>query len=113
MAVIPGNLVLSILLGISLKKVWQTINILQFLIYFQLWRVNIQANTDKFVDYVAFIARGEFIPKEKIMNKVLAIFHIKETSDKQQVFTRFLIIIVVGVVIIGILVVALIFILRH
>ena len=77
MAVVPGNLVVSIIMGISLKKVWGAVNTLQFLIYFKIWSISFPSNTEKFVNYVAFIARGEFIPKDKIMNKLLAKIRIK------------------------------------
>ena len=77
MAVVPGNLVVSIIMGISLKKVWGAVNTLQFLIYFKIWSMSFPANTEKFLNYAAFIARGEFIPKDKIVNKILAKIRIK------------------------------------
>jgi hypothetical protein len=111
--VLPGNIAVSIILGLSLKKVWSAINIMQFLIYLQLWAITLPANTDKFVKYVAFIARGDFIPKEKIINTVFKMIgknHYHTENDDS--FTRFLIIIIVGIVILAALVVILALILK-
>jgi hypothetical protein len=113
MAVIPGNIALSIILGISLKKVWSAINVLQFLIYLNQWNLSLPANTDKFVGYIKFIARGEFIPKDKILNKVLPLFRIPQSNDKSIMFTRFLIIILVGVTVVAIVVGLLVYLCRN
>jgi hypothetical protein len=113
MAVIPGNIALSIILGISLKKVWSAINVLQFLIYLNQWNLSLPANTDKFVGYIKFIARGEFIPKDKILNKVLPLFRIPQSNDKSIMFTRFLIIILVGVAVVAIVVGLLVYLCRN
>lgn len=110
---IPGNLVVSIILGISLKKVWSAINVLQFLIYFKIWQFSIPANTEKFINYVQFIARGEFIPKDKIMNKLMNLLHIAKSEDKATNFTRFLIAILVGLIVVAMLVSLLVFLCRN
>ena len=62
---------------------------------------------------VSFIARGEFLPKEKIMNKVLPLLKIQNSNDKTIMFTRFLIFILVGVTIIATLVTLLVFMCRN
>jgi hypothetical protein len=62
---------------------------------------------------VSFIARGEFLPKEKIMNKVLPLLKIPKSNDKTILFTRFLILIVVGVAIVATLVTLLVFLCRN
>ena len=62
---------------------------------------------------VSFIARGEFLPKEKIMNKVLPLLKIQKSNDKTIMFTRFLIFILVGVTIIATLVTLLVFMCRN
>lgn len=91
MAVLPGNLIASIVLGVSLKKLWQAINIMQFLIYFQLWsNFEISANAGKFLDYVGFIARGEFIPKEHFISKAMEKLNVTIPKDKAKLFTIFL-----------------------
>jgi hypothetical protein len=62
---------------------------------------------------VSFIARGEFLPKEKIMNKVLPLLKIPKSNDKTILFTRFLILILVGVAIVATLVTLLVFLCRN
>jgi hypothetical protein len=62
---------------------------------------------------VSFIARGEFLPKEKIMNKVLPLLKIPKSNDKTILFTRFLIFILVGVAIVATLVTLLVFLCRN
>lgn len=62
---------------------------------------------------VSFIARGEFLPKEKIMNKVLPLLKIPKSNDKTIMFTRFLIFILVGVAIIATIMTLLVFICRN
>lgn len=113
MGLIPGNIAVSIILGLSLKKVWSAINVLQFLIYLQLWAITLPANTEKFVWYVAFIARGDFIPKNKIINIVLKMIGKPGNhADNNDSFTRFLIFIIVCIVIMSALIVILAFILK-
>jgi hypothetical protein len=104
MVIVPGNFVVGIILGISLKKVWSAVNALQFLIYFRFWHMSFPANTQKLVNFVSYISRGEFIPKEKIINKVLALVRIAKSNDKIVMFTRFLIVILVSVIIMAALV---------
>ena len=113
MVVVPGNFVIGIILGISLKKVWSAVNALQFLIYFRFWNMSFPANTQKLVNFVSFISRGEFIPKEKIMNKVLALVRIAKSNDKIVMFTRFLIMILVSVIILAALVSLLVYLCRN
>ena len=57
----------NILLGISLKKLWSAVNLLQYVTYVDLWTVSLPANLDKFFKKARFFARGDWIPKEKIM----------------------------------------------
>lgn len=65
----------------------------------------------KFIDYVAFIAKGDFIPKEKIINFILKLIGLKtDATDETNSFTRLLIIIIVGVSIMAVLIVMLAFI---
>ena len=86
---------------------------MQFLIYLQLWVITLPANTSKFIDYVAFIARGNFIPKAKIINIFLKLIGIKtDDTDNSNSFTRFLIIIIIGVVVLAVLIVMLALILK-
>ena len=113
MVLLPGNVALCIILGFSLQWVWSAVNVMQFLIYLQLWAITLPANTSKFIDYVAFIARGNFIPKAKIINFFFKLIGIKTNdTDNENSFTRFLLIIIIGVVVMAVLIAMLAFILN-
>jgi hypothetical protein len=66
-ALAPSTLIVNLLLGISLKKLWSAVNLLQFVTYVNLWKVSLPANLDKFFQKASFFARGDWIPKKQIM----------------------------------------------
>ena len=66
-ALAPSTLIVNLLLGISLKKLWKAVNLLQFVTYVNLWKVSLPANLDKFFKKASFFARGDWIPKKQIM----------------------------------------------
>ena len=66
-ALAPSTLIVNLLFGISLKKLWSAINLLQFVTYVNLWKVSLPANLDKFFQKASFFARGDWIPKKQIM----------------------------------------------
>jgi len=43
-ALAPSTLIVNLLLGISLKKLWSAVNLLQFVTYVDLWKVSLPAN---------------------------------------------------------------------
>ena len=75
-ALAPSTLIVNLLLGISLKKLWSAVNLLQFVTYVNLWIVSLPVNLENFFKKASFFARGDWIPKKKIMG----LFHLN-TSD--------------------------------
>jgi len=63
----PGTFIVNLLLGVSLKKLWSAVNLLQFVTYVNLWKVSLPANLNKFFKKASFFARGDWIPKKQIM----------------------------------------------
>ena len=58
----PSTLVVNILLGVSLKKLWSAVNLRQFVTYVDLWRVSLPANLDGFFKKARFFALRDWIP---------------------------------------------------
>jgi len=67
-ALAPSTLIVNMLLGLSLKKLWSAVNLLQFLNYVYLWKVSLPANLEKFFKKASFFARGDWIPKKRIID---------------------------------------------
>ena len=70
-----GSLVVNIVLGASLSKLWKMINTLQFVVFFTDWN-NLYAppNAMIAIDTFKVIALGEFMPKEDIVDGVKEMF---------------------------------------
>ena len=66
-ALAPSTLAVNLLVGISLKKLWSAVNLLQFITYVNLWKVSLPANLENFFKKASFFARGDWIPKKQIM----------------------------------------------
>ena len=56
------NIVLRLILGKSLKSIWDVVNVLQFIVFFELIKVNIAPHAKLFLKQLKSIALGEFIP---------------------------------------------------
>ncbi len=69
-ALAPSTLIVNLLLGLSLKKLWSAVNLLQFVTYVNLWKVSLPANLENFFKKANFFARGEWIPKKQIMDVI-------------------------------------------
>jgi hypothetical protein len=70
---VSTNLVLSFILGVSLKKVWQLMNTLQILVNIPLMSVNLPANVIYMYQTLIELTKFNIIPKDKIkkyLNKV-------------------------------------------
>ena len=63
-----SSVALNIILGLSLKYLWGMINVLQFVIYMNEWKINWPANANLAVKTLRTIALGEFIDTTKMMN---------------------------------------------
>ena len=59
-----GNVVINIVLGSSLKLLWGMINMLQFVVFFTDWKVQIPPTAVLALKTFRTIALGEFIPYE-------------------------------------------------
>lgn len=81
---------INVFAGIGLKQIWKAVNILQFIIYTNDWKLSPPANQKVFFSQVQFFARGDWIPKEMIMKK-LGLNPDSENLQAQQ--TKFLILI--------------------
>jgi hypothetical protein len=106
--VLPGVLVSNLVLGASLKKLWTAISTLQFLIYVDMWSISPPSNLNMMFDKIAFFARGEWIPKDAVMQKLKC-----ATSDPQERQKRFLILIGISIGIIVLLAVVFAFLCKY
>ena len=66
-ALAPSTLIVNLLLGVSLKKLWSAVNLLQFVTYVNLCKVSLPANLENFFTKASFFARGDWIPKKRII----------------------------------------------
>ena len=72
------------MLGLSLKYLWGMVNVLQFIIYMQQWKVNWPANANLAVKTLRTIALGEFIDTKKMSNSILAFYGIIIGNNSEQ-----------------------------
>lgn len=59
-----GNLVLNIFLSFGLKFLWNFVNLLQFLVFMQLWKIYLPTQALALIKFLKNIALLEFIPTE-------------------------------------------------
>jgi NhaP-type Na+/H+ or K+/H+ antiporter len=80
--------VISIALGVSLKSIWNLVTTLQFVIYFRLYGADIPANLDRALDFVKFIALGEFIDTAEMKKQIISWFSsdVPSTDDIEENF---------------------------
>ncbi len=65
-----GNLALNIVFAFSLKFLWGFVNLLQFLVFMQLWAIDLPDNALTVMKFLKSIALLEFIPTEQITNTI-------------------------------------------
>jgi hypothetical protein len=80
-----SSLALNVVLGLSLKYLWGMINVLQFIIYMNEWKINWPANANLAIKTLRTIALGEFIDTNKMMNTVAAFYGIHMNSETQTI----------------------------
>ena len=68
--VLGSNVLVNLFLGLSLKKLWNLINVIQFLIYFNQWLLPFPANALIFLNSFEQVANGEFIPTDDIKKRL-------------------------------------------
>ena len=54
------NIVLRLILGKSLKSIWDVVNVLQFIVFFELIKVNLAPHARLFLAQLRRIILGEF-----------------------------------------------------
>ena len=62
---------LDVLLGSSLKLMWNLVNTLQIIVYFNEVEVNLSVEAKIFLEKLRIIALGEFIPYDWLKNYLL------------------------------------------
>ena len=60
-----GNLALNIIFALSLKFLWGFVNMLQFLVFMQLWDIDLPPNAQAVLKFLKSIALMEFIRQHK------------------------------------------------
>ena len=76
--------ILQIVSSFGLKYLWNIMNLLQFLIYMQMWMIKLPPLTQTFLQELKAIAFMDFIPKEDIQNVIKEKLGLEEeTSDDQ------------------------------
>lgn len=83
MTLIASNAAISIIFGVSLKQIWALVTTLQFVVYFRLWNAEMPANLKSTLEFIKFIALGEFIDMSKIKLQFLQLFSSEELSSDQ------------------------------
>jgi len=87
-------LAVNIVIGVNLKAIWDAINIVGFMVQTQKWRMSLPANLEMFISNAAFFARGDFIPKERILARLSL---ANEEDDEQTKQSKFFI--AIGIII--------------
>ena len=80
-----SSVAVNILLGLSLKYLWGMVNMLQFVIYMNQWKVNWPPNANLAVKTLRTIALGEFIDTNKILNSIVDFYGIQIESHSRQI----------------------------
>ena len=77
------NLLLDVLLGSSLKFMWNLVNTLQIIVYFKEVKANFSVEATEFLERLRIIALGEFIPYDWLKNYFIEKWNLKfESLDK-------------------------------
>ena len=71
---VSTNLILSLFLGVSLKKVWMLMNTLQILVNTPLMTVTLPSNVIYMFQTLIELTKFNFIPKDKIKKYVKKVF---------------------------------------
>ena len=75
------NIILNLVLRQSLKTMWGMVNILQFVVYYHLIKVNLAPHANEFLVQLKVIALGEFIPYDLIKEKTKELLGIEEDQS--------------------------------
>ena len=83
-AVSIGNWILNIFLAAGLKYLWNMVNLLQFAVFMRIWQVRIPSETDIFLKMLKTLALFEFLPTDKIDDKLIEWFGGDKASDEEE-----------------------------
>ena len=62
------SFLITLMLGYGLKFIWNSVNILQFVVFISLWKVNLPLMAQKFISGLKQLALFEFIPYKEIIS---------------------------------------------
>ena len=100
-------LLLNLFSGVSIRKIWKAMNLLQFTIYVSDWKLAPPSNIHFVIKQVKYFCRGDWLPKERIM----AMVHLGK-EDMQAQHTRLLLIVAVFVLLLGLCLAGLAFLIK-
>lgn len=75
-------LLLQVFLAMGLKYLWNIMNLLQFLIYMQMWLISLPPTTRIILRELKTLALLEFIPTDKFRETLKQLMGIKEDKEE-------------------------------
>ena len=60
-------MLLNVFGGLSLYRIWKALNLLQFTLYVNDWKLSPPSNIKFVIERVQYYCRGDWLPKEQIM----------------------------------------------
>ena len=76
-----GILILQIFLAMGLKYLWNIMNLLQFLIFMEIWQISLPPTTRVILSNLKSLALLEFIPTKTFKNGLKSLFGISLSDD--------------------------------
>ena len=76
-----GILILQIFLAMGLKYLWNIMNLLQFLIFMEIWQISLPPTTRVILSNLKSLALLEFIPTETFKNGLKSLLGISLSDD--------------------------------
>lgn len=92
-----GNLILNLVLSFGLKFLWNFVNLLQFLVFMQLWDIYLPSQAQAVIKFLKNIALLEFIPTKQITGTIAFWFGLDQENN---VLSDMGLMLVIGLVII-------------
>lgn len=96
---------MNLFLAAGLKYMWNMVTLLQFVIFMRLWKVDMPVKTKTVLKSVKTLALFEFLPTEKLTDKIQSWFDIDQLSDfdkkeSETLFEKMFVFILMGAAII-------------
>ena len=73
----------NVFLAYGLKYLWNMVNLLQFLVFFQYWKINIHASAQMFITQIRKLALFEFIDTSFFTDWMKDLFGMSEEEIEQ------------------------------